>query len=100
MLAAPDNSALQVFYGTLPLMGAVILAIWNNNARLTELSKRMDDMNRSLGQRMDDMNTALNKRIDDLTIVVTNGFKDMNERLGRLESRVADLEKGLRLVQS
>ena len=100
MIAAPDNSALQVFYGTLPLMGAVILAIWNNNARLTELSKRMDDINAMLSKRMDDMNIALNKRIDDLTTVVTNGFKDVNEGLARVEGRVSDLEKGLRIVQS
>jgi hypothetical protein len=73
----PTNAALQVFYGTLPLIATALLAMWNNNARLTELSKRMDD----LGKRVDDLRGDLGKRIDDLA------------------ARVLDLEKGTRLIQ-
>lgn len=50
MSAAPDNTALQVFYGTLPLIGTAVLAIWNNNSRLNEISKRIDDVIVCLGK--------------------------------------------------
>ncbi len=82
MAVAPDNSALQVFYGTLPLVGAILLAQWNSNRRL------------------DDLKAALNKRIDDLTSTVSNGFNEVNDRLGRLEGRVSDLEKSTRMIRS
>jgi hypothetical protein len=81
MTIAPENSALQAFYGTLPLMGAILLAPRKEN------------------KRVDDLKTALNKRIDDLHTTVTEGFKDVKERLGKLEERVSDLEKGLRVVR-
>ena len=89
MAAVPDNSALQVFYGTIPLIGAILLANWNNNLRLKELSNRMDDLK-----------VALNKRIDDLNTATTNGFKDVKDQLGRLKDRITDLEKGSLLVRS
>lgn len=78
---APDNAALQVFYGTLPLMGTALLAIYQNNKRL------------------DDMRNAFEKRIEDLTAEMRTGFKDVKAHLGRVEDRVTDLEKGLRLVR-
>jgi len=77
----PNTQALQVFYGTLPLVAAILLANWNNNKRL------------------DDLKTSLNKRIDDLAAVVTSGFTDVKERLGKLEDRVSDLEKATRVVR-
>ena len=80
-MTAPDNAALQTFYGTLPLFGAILLAMWNNNTRLNELSKRMDDMK------------------DSITGEMRSGFADVKERLGRLEDRVTDLEKGSRLIR-
>ena len=89
MAIAPDSSALQVFYGTIPLIGAILLANWNNNLRLKELSNRMDDLK-----------VALNNRIDDLNTATTSGFKDVKDQIGRLENRIADLEKGSRLVRS
>jgi hypothetical protein len=77
----PNTQALQVFYGTLPLVAAILLANWNNNKRL------------------DDLKTSLNKRIDDLAAVVTSGFTDVKERLGKLEDRVSDLAKATRVVR-
>jgi hypothetical protein len=70
----PTNAALQVFYGTLPLIGAILLAAWTNNARL-------NDLRESLGKRMDDLRDSLGKRIDSLA------------------DRVSELEKGTRLIQ-
>jgi hypothetical protein len=81
MTLAPDNSALQVFYGTLPLIGTAVLAIWNNNKRL------------------DDLKTALNKRIDDLAAEMRSNFTDVKTSLGKLDTRVSDLEKNLHLVR-
>jgi len=71
----PNYQALQVFYGTLPLMGAILLANWNNNKRL------------------DDLKTALTARIDDLKSTLEN-------RLTSIEARLSDLEKGLHVVRS
>jgi hypothetical protein len=81
-MAAPDNSALQVFYGTLPFMGTILFISWKESKRL------------------DDLKNALNKRIDDLHAVITDGFRDVKERLGKVEDRVSDLEKGMRVVRS
>lgn len=111
MTAGPDNSALQVFYGTLPLVGAILLAHWNNMRNLGDLGKRIDDLGVALNKRIDDLNAALSKRIDDLNttfskrsddvvLSVTNGFRDVNGRLDRLDVRVSDLEKTTRLVRS
>ncbi len=98
--ATPDNSALQIFYGTIPLVGAILLANWNNNSRLKELSNRMDDLKVSLNKRIEDLQSSLNRRIDDLSTTTTNGFKDTKDQLGRLEGRVTDLEKASRFIRS
>ncbi|MDQ2712470.1 MAG: hypothetical protein M3Y24_09630 [Acidobacteriota bacterium] len=67
----PTTQALQVFYGTLPLIGAIPLATWNNSKRLDELSNR----------------------ITDLRVFVDAQFKDVKDR-------IADLERGSRLIRS
>jgi hypothetical protein len=77
----PTDSALQVFYGTLPVVGAILLANWNNNKRL------------------DDLKTSLNKRMDDLASQMTTGFGDVKASLARLETRVSDLERGTHIVR-
>lgn len=78
----PTGQALQVFYGTLPLVAAILLANWNNNKRLDDLNKRIDDLG-----------TSLNKRIDDLAMTVNTGFADVKTRL-------SDLEEGTHLIRS
>jgi archaellum component FlaC len=81
-MIAPNDSALQVFYGTVPVVGAILLANWNNNKRLDDLNKRIDDVG-----------THLNKRIDDLTVQMNVGFSDVKTAISKLETRVSDLEK-------
>lgn len=78
----PNIQALQVFYGMLPVFGAILLANWNNNKRL------------------DDLKTSLNARIDDLKSSMENQFRDVKVRLDKLTDRVDDLEKGTRLIRS
>lgn len=85
----PSDSALQVFYGTLPVVAAILLANWNNNKRLDDLNKRIDDLKGSL-----------HKRIDDLASQMTTGFTDVKTGLARLETRVSDLEKGTQRVRA
>ncbi len=76
----PTAEALQVFYGTVPLVAAILLTNWNNN------------------KRMDDLKTSLNKRIDDLASTVNTGFSDVKTSINKLETRVSDLEKVSRLI--
>ncbi|HEX4230302.1 MAG TPA: hypothetical protein VHZ07_16620 [Bryobacteraceae bacterium] len=71
MAVSPDNSALQVFYGTLPLLGAFLLGI------------------RKKG-----------KRVDDLRDEMRRGFQTVESRLGRLEDRLTELERTARLVRN
>ena len=85
----PNIQALQVFYGMLPVFGAILLANWNNN-------KRLDDF----GRRVDDLKASLNGRIDDLKSSMDNQFREVNVRLDKLTDRVDNLEKATRLVRS
>jgi len=91
----PSDSALQVFYGTLPVVAAILLANWNNNKRLDDLNKRIDDFSK----RIDDLKTSLNTRIGDLATQMTTGFADVKGSLAKLDTRVSELEKGLRIVR-
>jgi hypothetical protein len=91
----PNPQALQVFYGTVPLVAAILLAIWSNNKRLDDVNKRIDDLNKRTG----DLKGSIDKRIDDLAAVVNAGFTDVKTALNKLEARVADLEKGTRLIR-
>ena len=75
----PSNEALQVFYGSIPAILAIVLAVWNNNSRLTSLET-------SLNKRIDSLEISLNKRIDDLKTYVTEELRDIKQRLTNLES--------------
>ncbi len=92
-METPSAQALQVFYGTLPLVAAILLTNWNNN-------RRLEDLKVSLNKRIDDMALSLNKRLVDLTMTVNAGFTDVKTSLSKLEARVADLEKGNYVVRS
>jgi hypothetical protein len=87
------DQALQVFYVTLPLVGTILLAMWNNN-------KRIDDLKTSVNKRIDDLTITFNKRVDDLTTNVNTGFADVKVSIGKLDTRISELEKGTRLVRS
>jgi conjugal transfer/entry exclusion protein len=66
--------------------------------RLDDLNKRMDDLKTSLNTRIGDLDTSLNKRVSDLATQMTTGFADVKASLAKLDMRVSDLEKGLRIV--
>jgi len=71
----PNSQALQVFYGVLPVVAAILLAHWNNNKRLEELSKRIDDLNASLSARITDLKSSTEQR-----------FNRIDDRLDKIES--------------
>ncbi|MBV9157324.1 MAG: hypothetical protein JO097_13755 [Acidobacteriaceae bacterium] len=73
---------MQVFYGSIPLIAAILLTSWKDS------------------KRVEDLKTSVNKRIDDLHMIMATGFKDVKEHLGRLEDRISELEKGSRLIRS
>jgi predicted nucleic acid-binding Zn-ribbon protein len=101
-MTMPSDSALQVFYGTLPVVAAILLANWNNNKRLDDLNKRIEDLNKrieDLNKRIDDLKTSLNTRIGDLATQMTTGIADVKASLVKLDTRVSELEKGLRIVR-
>jgi hypothetical protein len=52
-------NALSVFIGTLPLLVTFVLAVWNNNKRIDELSQRMTDLGTALNRRMDNLISRL-----------------------------------------
>jgi len=89
----PTVQALQVFYGTLPLVATILLSMWNQN-------KRLDDLKTSLNKRIEDLSATLNKRIDDLANNVNTGFADVKASIGKLETRVTELEKSTRLIRN
>jgi len=88
----PDSSALQVFYGTLPVIGAGVLGFWHG-------SKRLEDMRFSFNKWIDDLAMLFNKRIDDLAAAMNSGFSDVRAGISKLESRVSDVEKSSRFVR-
>jgi polyhydroxyalkanoate synthesis regulator phasin len=91
----PGAQALHVFYGTVPLVAAILIGIWSNNKRLDDLNKRIDDQKTSLEKRIDDLKGSLEKRFDDLTVTMITGFSDVKTSINKFETRVSDLEKGL-----
>ena len=77
-MTGPNNDSLQVFYGTLPLVGAILLGQWKE------------------AKRLDDFRTSINKRLDDLSVSLNARMADMGIRLGKIEDRLADPSRVLR----
>jgi hypothetical protein len=77
----PTDDALQVFYGTVPLIAAILLANWNNYKRLDDVNRRVDDGKASLSVQM------------------TAGFASINTSLGEVETRLSYLVRGTHLVR-
>jgi DNA anti-recombination protein RmuC len=71
--AVLDTPAFQVFLGTVPLLGAIIWGLLQNERSLRAIDKRID----GLDKRMDNMD----KRMDGI-----------DQRLGRMESRIDSID--------
>ena len=70
----PTNQALQVFYGTLPLIVIVAAAWMRESMLLKEFSKRLDDFAARLGRiegrldRIEERLTSVERKVDALEI--------------------------------
>jgi hypothetical protein len=85
----PNLQALQVFYGTIPLIAIFLVAIWTNNKRIddlrTDLVARIEALDKRLGEKIDGLRTemqALDKRISEK---IDSLEKRLVERIERLE---------------
>jgi hypothetical protein len=86
---------LAIALPTLVPTMTVLVGILLNNARLSDLAKRIDGLERSLGERIDRLDhriDGLERRLERLEIrfdrVEDEIRKDHESRLTRLESRV------------
>lgn len=70
----PDSQALQVFYGSIPLIVVILLAIWINNQRIGELSKRIDDLR-----------AYMTSEIASLREFIRSEIRRLEERIERIE---------------
>lgn len=77
----PNNEALQVFYGSIPVIITVFVAVFTNN-------KRLDDLREGLSARITDLKTGIESRLSSI-----------ENRLTAIESRLSDVEKGQRAVR-
>jgi len=62
----PNTEALQVFYGTLPLVVAIFAALWKTDKHLNQLEA-------SINKRIDDMTTMNNRIFRDEPVRASSG---------------------------
>ncbi len=78
-----DSPAVNVFLGTLPLLGAIVWGLLQNDRRFQALDKRMGGIDQRLGRmetRMDRMETRLDS--------VDTKLASISERLVKMETRI------------
>lgn len=66
----PNNQALQVFYGNIPLIIVLFAGSWINN-------RRIDDMRETLKARITDLKTSIKLRLS----AIENRLTAMETRL-------------------
>jgi hypothetical protein len=72
------NTILGQWGPALLVCFTVVLGLFYQNARMSDLSRRIDDLKGSIG-----------KRIDDLKDYIKSEFKRVDERIDRLKSPLA-----------
>lgn len=95
----PDNSALQVFYGSIPVMAtilmAVFVAVFTNN-------KRMDDLRDTISNRITDLKTSIESRfamVESRFTMVDSHFSAIENRLTSIDNRLSEVEKSQRVIR-
>lgn len=78
----PSNQALQIFYGTIPLIAAILIGIWINNKRIDDLRADVTSQIKGLREDLVARIEALGKRLDDK---IDGLEKRLVERIERLE---------------
>ena len=87
------NAILSQWGPALLVCFTVVLGLFYQNARMSDLNKRIDDLKGSFDKRFDDLKGSIdkrfddmNKRFDDLKDYIKAEFKRVDERIERLES--------------
>lgn len=78
-----DSPAVNVFLGTLPLLGAIICGLLQNDRRLQALDKRIDGVDQRLG-RMETRIDRIETRMDSMD----GNLAKVSERLVRVETKL------------
>ena len=81
----PVNLPIQIFLGTIPIITTIFIAIWINNQRMAELSKRIDDQAGNLGKRLDDLRTYMTNEMIGLRDFIRSENRRLDERIERIE---------------
>jgi hypothetical protein len=67
----PDNQALQVFYGTVPLILIVVAAWLRESTLLKDILKRLGNVETALGQFRDEVRRDLGQIKERLVVLET-----------------------------
>jgi len=79
----PNLQALQVFYGTIPLIAIFLVAVWTNNKRLDDLRSDVNTRIEQIGTRFADLEKRLSEKIDAMD-------KRVSEKIDALEKRLVE----------
>jgi predicted transcriptional regulator len=79
----PNLQALQVFYGTIPLIAIFLVAVWTNNKRLDDLRSDVNARIEQIGTRFADLEKRLSEKIDAMD-------KRVSEKIDALEKRLVE----------
>lgn len=82
---------ITILLSVATLCGTIIGTSCSTNARIDDLSARIDAGDASLSARIDDLNTSLNARIDDLRAEVTAQIAAVNARIDGLDRDIREL---------
>jgi hypothetical protein len=83
------NTILSQWGPALLVCFTVIIGLFYQNARMTDLRSSIDKRFDDMSKRFDDMKSSFDKRFDDLKDLMKSEFKRVDERIDRLESPLA-----------
>jgi hypothetical protein len=86
-----ENQILAIALTTIPNVIVILVGILINNARLTDLNRRLDDMHVEMNRRFDSIQSEMNRRFDDMRDTWRSELHRVEEvldaRLKHLEER-------------
>jgi hypothetical protein len=83
------NTILSQWGPALLVCFTVIIGLFYQSARMTDLRSSIDKRFDDMSKRFDDMKSSFDKRFDDLKDLMKSEFKRVDERIDRLESPLA-----------
>jgi hypothetical protein len=79
------NTILSQWGPAILVCFTVIIGLFYQNARMTDLRSSMDRRFDVMDKRFDDMKSSFEKRFDNLKDLMKSAFKRVDERIDRLE---------------